>query len=160
MRRLFRISRRPRRGPRPGLFGCGQAQCHRVPRPHSEPARSRFLTTTNLLTIPSPTTFCPSVQVWCLKGACTDRHHRGFTIHSQARQDSRPNRVHRSYGLVVHLGLLPTSSHEGAVSSGYKAPDRPWQGLSPCWFIALEGARVRRFIAALVFSPFGLRLPH
>ena len=55
-----------------------------------------------------------------------------------------------SYGPNVRVGLLSTPSREDAVIVHYKAQTlQPWQGLAPCRFNALTGARVRRFIAAL-----------
>lgn len=44
----------------------------------------------------------------------------GFTIRRQARQTDRPNRVHKSYGLVILLRLLPTPSHDDAVTFRYR----------------------------------------
>jgi hypothetical protein len=79
-----------------------------------------------------------------LERAAPSRRHQGFASHSQARQDSRPNRVRKRYGRGVHLGLLSTSPHEDAVTFGFRAPDQPWQGLPPCGFVSLQGARVRR----------------
>ena len=44
----------------------------------------------------------------------------GFTIRRQARQTDRPNRVHKSYGLVVLLQLLPTPPRDDAVTFRYR----------------------------------------
>lgn len=44
----------------------------------------------------------------------------GFTIRRQARQTDRPNRVHKSYGLVILFQLLPTPSHDDAVTFRYR----------------------------------------
>src|SRR5262249_48883209 len=59
-----------------------------------------------------------------------------------------------SCGLVVHLPLLSTSPRGDAVTFGYEVQTQPRQGLAPCGFVTITGARVRRFIAALPFSPF------
>ena len=45
-----------------------------------------------------------------------------------------------SYGLAVHLRLLSTSSHENAVTIGYKVQTLLWRGLPPRGFNALTGA--------------------
>ena len=45
-----------------------------------------------------------------------------------------------SYGLVVHLQLLSTSSHENAVTFSYRVQVKPRQGLAPRKFDALAGA--------------------
>ena len=44
----------------------------------------------------------------------------GFAIRGQARQTARPNRVHKSYGLVVLLQLLPTPPRGDAVTFRYR----------------------------------------
>ena len=45
-----------------------------------------------------------------------------------------------SYGLAVHLQLLSTSSHENAVTFGYRVQVKPRRGLPPRKFDALAGA--------------------
>jgi hypothetical protein len=47
----------------------------------------------------------------------------GFAIEEQARHDSRPNRVHLRYGLIVHLRLLSTPPHGDAVTVSYEVPE-------------------------------------
>lgn len=51
------------------------------------------------------------------------------------------------YGPVLRRRLLPTSSHDDAVTFGYNAQTEQGQGLSPCKFHALTGALARRFNA-------------
>ena len=85
----------------------------------------------NLPSLLSPTTCSlPKEGVWPvlpgivrLSGLNRKGITKGFTNHSQARQDHRPNRVCRSYGRDVLLGLLSTSSRDDAVTFGYKTPD-------------------------------------
>jgi len=45
-----------------------------------------------------------------------------------------------SYGLHVHLGLLPTSPRGDAVTFGYQERASPGRGLSPLWSRLLTGA--------------------
>ena len=51
------------------------------------------------------------------------RAYLGFAIEEQARHDSRPNRVHLRYGLIVHLRLLSTPPHGDAVTVSYEVPE-------------------------------------
>ena len=44
----------------------------------------------------------------------------GFAIHSQARQKHPAESSSSSYGLVVHLQLLPTLPYGNAVTFGYR----------------------------------------
>ena len=53
----------------------------------------------------------------------------GFTFGVQARHDGRPNRVHVSFGLIVHLRLLSTPPRGDAVTFGYGMPDHPGKDL-------------------------------
>ena len=55
----------------------------------------------------------------------------GFAIEEQARHDSRPNRVHWRYGLIVHLRLLSTPPRGDAVTFGYGVPEHPGRDLHP-----------------------------
>ncbi len=77
----------------------------------------------------------------------------GFAVHSQARQNRRPNRVHSvrptgrstlrtggSLPVALHPGLSPRCSYFQLLA----LQCRPGQGLSPCCSSALSGARVRR----------------
>ena len=47
----------------------------------------------------------------------------GFAFAEQARHNSRPNRVHLRYGLIVHLRLLSTPPRGDAVTFGYEVPE-------------------------------------
>lgn len=130
-----------------GQVCCGVARPAKprcLEEPGLKPNRSPLFTTENhvLSSLPSPTTPCPpDRRIW--REVASGRHHQDFAIHSEARQDKRPNRVCLRYGREVHLGLLSTSFHKDAVTFGFQAPDWPGQGLSPCWSSALQGARVR-----------------
>ena len=53
----------------------------------------------------------------------------GFALRGEARHDSRPNRVHLRYGLIVHLRLLSTPPCGDAVTFGYGVPDHPDEDL-------------------------------
>ena len=55
--------------------------------------------------------------------------HLGFAVRVRARHDSRPNRVHLRYGLIVHLRLLSTPPHGDAVTFGYRVPENPDEDL-------------------------------
>jgi len=106
------------------------------------PGRSPFLTTTDLRPIPPPTTNCPPGQdIW--GRTAPGRHHLGFTTGMEARQDSRPNRVHLRCGLGLHLGLLSTPSREDAVTSGYRPSRSGRARTSTLLTVALEGAHPR-----------------
>jgi hypothetical protein len=50
-----------------------------------------------------------------------------------------------SYGLHVHLGLLSTPSHDGAVTFSYRERASPGRGLSPLRSRLLPGARIPAF---------------
>ena len=50
-----------------------------------------------------------------------------------------------SYGLLFHFQLLPTSSHENAVTFSYKVQTKPWRGLQPLRLGAVKGALGRAF---------------
>jgi hypothetical protein len=76
----------------------------------------------------------------------------GFALHSQARQNRQPNRVHSvrpsgrsvlrtggSLPVALHPGLSPRCSYFQLLAFQC----RPGQGLSPCCSSALSGARVR-----------------
>jgi len=53
------------------------------------------------------------------------------------------------YGLAFHLPLLPTPSHDDAVTVGYRYGKRfTWRGLPPLWHCALSGA-----LARVVYPP-------
>ena len=80
----------------------------------------------------------------------------GFAVHSQARQNRRPNRVHSvrptgrstlrtggSLPVALHPGMSPRRSYFQLLA----LQCRPGQGLSPCCSSALSGARARRFRA-------------
>jgi len=77
----------------------------------------------------------------------------GFALHSQARQNRRPNRVHvvrqcrrtllrtgGSLPVALHPGIWPRCSYFQLLA----LQCRPGQGLAPCCSSALSGARVRR----------------
>ena len=96
----------------------------------------------DLLIIPSPTTLGlpPSLshptpqRVGLL--TCVSP---GFASHSQARQLS--GRIaFVSYGLIVHLLLLPTPPHGDAVTFGYERPNSSRRGLPPRLFTTFTGA--------------------
>ena len=54
------------------------------------------------------------------------RHYLAGSPRQQAESSSS------SYGLVVHLQLLPTSSHKNAVTIGYRVQNsKLWRGLPP-----------------------------
>ena len=57
--------------------------------------------------------------------------HLGFAIWQQARHDTRPNRVHFRYGLIVHLQLLSTPPRGDAVTFGYEMPEHPDKDFHP-----------------------------
>ena len=57
--------------------------------------------------------------------------HLGFAIWQQARHDSRPNRVHLRYGLIVRLRLLSTPPRRDAVTFGYGVPEHPGKDSHP-----------------------------
>jgi hypothetical protein len=76
----------------------------------------------------------------------------GFALHSQARQNRRPNRVHFLHPCGCNLlrtgGSLPVALHPGlSPRCSYfqllALQCRPGQGLSPCCSSALSGARAR-----------------
>ena len=85
----------------------------------------------------------------------------GFALHSQARQNRRPNRVHSvrpsgrsvlrtggSLPVALHPGVSPRCSYFQLLA----LQCRPGQGLSPCCSSALSGARVRRVPALRVLT--------
>src|SRR4030095_11712918 len=92
------------------------------------------------LTIPSPTTRCtavvaltryPSARLLSVSGL-------GFAVHSQARRCHLAESSSLSYGLVVHLQLLPTTHRCVAVAVGYRPESaclkRTFTSLTTCAF--------------------------
>jgi hypothetical protein len=57
-----------------------------------------------------------------------------------------------SYGLHVHLGLLSTPSHDGAVTFSYRERASPGRGLSPLRLRLLPGARIPAFAGMTLLS--------
>ena len=62
----------------------------------------------------------------------------GFAIEEQARHDSRPNRVHLRYGLIVHLRLLSTPPLGDAVTFSYGVPEYPGKDSHPADSMQLQ----------------------
>ena len=88
----------------------------------------------------------------------------GFALHSQARQNRRPNRVHSvcpggqaplrtegSLPVALHPGVWPRCSYFQLLA----LQCRPGQGLSPCCSSALSGARARPSSGAAMLESDG-----
>src|SRR6516165_5015399 len=80
--------------------------------------------------IPTPTTRAAQ------RSLCqSPQRHRllpGFATNERARHRSTPESGSSSYGLPVHLRLLPTPPHGDAVTFHYGAHDWLRHGLPPC----------------------------
>jgi hypothetical protein len=113
---------------------------------------------------PSTTPGRPGVPVWFCRpglpraGAPRALHPRCWVAASLGLRHSlagspRPQAESgsSSCGLVVHLPLLSTPPRGDAVTFGYEVQTQPRQGLAPCCFVTITGARVRRGIAAFAF---------
>jgi hypothetical protein len=73
--------------------------------------------------IPPPTTWLlrrSLSHVTLQRRRLPDRSDLGFAIRRQARQTTRPNRVHLRCGLAIRLPMLSTPPRGDAVSVGYK----------------------------------------
>ena len=64
--------------------------------------------------------------------------HLGFAIEEQARHNSRPNRVHSRYGLIVHLRLLSTPPRGDAVTVSYEVPEHFGKDSHPAGSMQLQ----------------------
>jgi hypothetical protein len=67
--------------------------------------------------------------------------HWGFAFDRQARHDSRPNRVHWRYGLIVHLRLLSTPPRGDAVTVSYGVPEHSDRDSHPAGSMHLQAHR-------------------
>ena len=67
--------------------------------------------------------------------------HLGFAFDRQARHDSRPNRVHLRYGLIVHLRLLSTPPRGDAVTVSYGVPEHSGKDSHPAGSMHLQAHR-------------------
>jgi hypothetical protein len=123
------------------------------------PLRSPCFLPSNRPIILSPTTYCRPGHILgfdasglpdhiafaaTLLGSCV----LGFASALQARHDSRPNRVHLRYGLIVHLRLLPTPPRGNAVTFSYEVPEHFGKDLHPAGSMPLQAhsaAACRRF---------------
>jgi hypothetical protein len=67
--------------------------------------------------------------------------HLGFALDRRAHHDSRPNRVHLRYGLIVHLRLLSTPPRGDAVTFGYGVPEHSGKDSHPAGSMHLQAHR-------------------
>ena len=97
-----------------------------------------------LPTIPSPNTLRPftaAVSLTFRRGESPSSWVQASPLGKRARRDRLAVSSSSSYGLVVHLPLLPTPPRGDAVTVGYRLQlCCLWRGLPPLCLIALAGA--------------------
>ena len=144
----------PRRGPGQPL-GSGLVLPDSGPSSASQrPSRSPLFTSPSLQSIPSPTT--QRRPQFGLFSSGADRvlpwypgvpgvRHLGLRHYLAGSPRRKAESSSSSYGLLFHFQLLPTSSHENAVTFSYKVQTKPWRGLQPLRLGALKGALGQAF---------------